>query len=678
MRAFILLFLLALPAVVFGQSINSPEIWDTTFSKDGSPNGPVYTTIIFQGSLIIGGNFTHIGAVEAHNIARRDNSGWHALDTSNQHGTDGLIHAMCVDSSGHLYIGGEFRSVGGVAASNIARFDGNSWVGLDRGLDSAVWALAACDTALAIGGNFDHAGGQPITSIALYNFKTSRWSAIPDTNGAQRIHGKIRALSYLSSRLAIGSATQLSIDTSYIIIRVDNKWIHPNFLIDGPVYAIDRFDDNNFSVGGGFSGGFFFANVGFLGTSEPFNANGPIFTITHRGHTLAIGGAFTTIDQHPCKNLLLWSARVKSDQRTFPLGWQDTCFAICPRDSNFFIGGSFSSASHGSATITQYNSIASHVHYTLIDDTTCYPKLRVGRTYGGLQVRIVNNKSSNDSLIFRSSFYLYALSDNLYYSGSAEVDDSLRILAPGDTFTLHAKYYLEVVTDHSFAITSHWFDMYSNADEQADYNLDISQCPPPLTSGKLKLPQEIDFGTISPFSTKVLSISGWNSSPDTVRILGYILNNAYSLLDSNQHLVLPYDSLRFSLQDSFGIGSLNSLKEKIGSVQIKTNDQTYFLALRDSEIMSKSSNIKLEKKQPTLGIFPNPARDQVLISSPNDVRLAVYNMLGQRMEIPVHPALHDERYYSTLDVRTLPNGVYHIISTDYQGNSSYTKLRVMH
>ena len=44
---------------------------------------------------------------------------------------------------GGVYVGGQFTTAGGVAASRIARWDGSSWSALGTGMDNqAVYALA--------------------------------------------------------------------------------------------------------------------------------------------------------------------------------------------------------------------------------------------------------------------------------------------------------------------------------------------------------------------------------------------------------------------------------------------------------------------------------------------------------------------------------------------------------
>src|SRR5437764_1090061 len=64
-----------------------------------------------------------------------------------QPGASGPVFATPVDSSGNLYIGGSFSTVGNVFATNIAKWNGSSWSALGSGMGgsgpwSPVYALA--------------------------------------------------------------------------------------------------------------------------------------------------------------------------------------------------------------------------------------------------------------------------------------------------------------------------------------------------------------------------------------------------------------------------------------------------------------------------------------------------------------------------------------------------------
>ncbi len=116
-------------------------------------------------------------------------------------GTDGRVYAFEVDNHGNLYIGGDFRVAGDVAANNIAKWDGNSWSALGSGLNKEVHALAVLGNDLYAGGYFDIAGGIAASRIAKWNGRD--W--LPLGSG---IKGELSALAVLDKAIyAAGSFT---------------------------------------------------------------------------------------------------------------------------------------------------------------------------------------------------------------------------------------------------------------------------------------------------------------------------------------------------------------------------------------------------------------------------------------------------------------------------------------
>ena len=66
-------------------------------------------------------------------------------------GCERLRLALAVSGT-NLYAGGYFTTAGGVAANNIAKWDGSAWSALGSGMDGAVYALAVSGTNLYAGG----------------------------------------------------------------------------------------------------------------------------------------------------------------------------------------------------------------------------------------------------------------------------------------------------------------------------------------------------------------------------------------------------------------------------------------------------------------------------------------------------------------------------------------------
>jgi hypothetical protein len=135
-------------------------------------------------ALYVGGDFTTMGEVAARGIARWDGSGWSAVGTGTMGDEQNFTSVKAItvfdDGTGPaLYIAGRFNQVGGVPARNIAKWDGSSWSALSTGLGSFLDfanCMAGFDDgsgpALYVSGNFIVAGGVHVDWVARWNGST--------------------------------------------------------------------------------------------------------------------------------------------------------------------------------------------------------------------------------------------------------------------------------------------------------------------------------------------------------------------------------------------------------------------------------------------------------------------------------------------------------------------------
>lgn len=154
-------------------------------AANGVGRGTVYAIAIdATGDVYVGGSLYSAGNTATVGIAKWDGKVWSTLAggiTDAVYGNP-AIYALAFDSAGNLYAGGQFSGVGGVPASNIAKWNGSSWSSLAAGIASsnkycAVKALAIDgNDQLYAGGCFTRAGTVAAKSIAKWN--GSKWSAL--------------------------------------------------------------------------------------------------------------------------------------------------------------------------------------------------------------------------------------------------------------------------------------------------------------------------------------------------------------------------------------------------------------------------------------------------------------------------------------------------------------------
>ena len=124
-----------------GIAVSADGYWDTRFAIPGA-NGYVVALVAYDGNLYAGGKFRSIGGVMANNIAKWDGTSWSALGSGiTGYEYDTGVHAHAVSGT-NLYAGGHFRTAGGVAANYVAKWDGTNWSALGSGLDDSVNVLA--------------------------------------------------------------------------------------------------------------------------------------------------------------------------------------------------------------------------------------------------------------------------------------------------------------------------------------------------------------------------------------------------------------------------------------------------------------------------------------------------------------------------------------------------------
>jgi hypothetical protein len=192
---------------VGGLSASGIARWDgVKWTRLGSGVDSTVRAIAFDrnGDLYAGGEFRTAGETAVNGIARWDGSRWHPLGS----GVTGYVYTITIDGD-DLYAGGKFQTVGGLGGSqgNVARWDiaGGSWHPVGGGVSGLagtgyVAALAVDRGVLYAGGRFNTAGGVAAGNIARWD--GTAWSALGEGVNSQSVIPTIYAL-------AIGSAGEL-------------------------------------------------------------------------------------------------------------------------------------------------------------------------------------------------------------------------------------------------------------------------------------------------------------------------------------------------------------------------------------------------------------------------------------------------------------------------------------
>lgn len=106
--------------------------------------------------------------------ARFDGVAWQSLGST---ALPPVVQAIAELGNGDVIVGGRFSLFHGVAAPNLARWNGTAWSSIGSGVDGEVRALAALPGGgFVVGGLFAHAGGAPAQRVA--RFDGQHWSTL--------------------------------------------------------------------------------------------------------------------------------------------------------------------------------------------------------------------------------------------------------------------------------------------------------------------------------------------------------------------------------------------------------------------------------------------------------------------------------------------------------------------
>ncbi len=134
----------------------------------------VFYSLVKGGTnLYVGGRFTSIAGVAAINVARWNGSNWGSLGEGIKGEVSSYVRALACRGTA-LYAAGEFTLAGRTLVNNIAVWDGWRWSGLGTGLsqtNSRVLGetLLVLGDQVLVGGTFSHAGEIPSHNFAIWH-----------------------------------------------------------------------------------------------------------------------------------------------------------------------------------------------------------------------------------------------------------------------------------------------------------------------------------------------------------------------------------------------------------------------------------------------------------------------------------------------------------------------------
>ena len=288
-------------------------------------------------TLVAGGRFASADGLILNGIASWDTKSWTSLGegVKFKHGPAD-VRALVVLTNGDLIAGGRFTTAGSVEANHIARWDGNEWFSLGKGmLDSfaSVSALAVLPNGdLIAGGNFVVAGRPVVNNIARWNGST--WSPLqpaaeagdsPWLSAPPGVAGGVFALAALSNGDLVAGGAFASAgrkELNHIGLWNGKEWTSLGSGVDDSVHAIGVLPNGDIVAAGGFE------HAGELDTDRIARWNGNKWSSLGRGldggvsaiaitpnGDLAAGGSFMHADGVPSRYFALYTATASTEEQ---------------------------------------------------------------------------------------------------------------------------------------------------------------------------------------------------------------------------------------------------------------------------------------------------------------------------------------------------------------------------
>ncbi|MGH7452277.1 MAG: DUF4397 domain-containing protein, partial [bacterium] len=303
----------------------------------------------FPGALYVGGNFTSVEGNPASNVARFDGTKWDVLGG----GVNGPVHAIAPISFNQpgAFVGGTFSTAinpdgSTVSATNIAFWDHTQkrWLPVGSGLNGPVYALTVSGFELFAGGAFTQViNGPTVNRVTRWSFSAQRWEALGRGVDGANVP-EVRAL-------AVGLGGSLSSPRFWRSVYVGGRFTEATNTNGSKVFCRnlmlwDRYDNNWRAMGNG--------------TDDDVLA----LALAGRDYyaPLYVGGRFRTgVDDNGVlvniDRIAMWYF---GDWRPLGNGVNGAVTTIVPAydHTQFYLGGEFTQAVNSNGTIKPANHIA--------------------------------------------------------------------------------------------------------------------------------------------------------------------------------------------------------------------------------------------------------------------------------------------------------------------------------
>ncbi len=326
------------------------------------------------------------------------------------------IKALVVNGN-DIYVGGNFTSIGGIAANNIARYNivSQRWFALGGDLQANgngvrgtfVSAITVVGNDIFVAGSFTGADNRlnqfvSANNVARWNVVTSTWSALGSGTGPQKngVNGDVTSSVLANGKIYFAGTFKQAYNSDAVGVDVyqvaawnpaTSTW---SSLAKGlgaastyEIYDIAVMGDNLY-IGGNFGAVFradssvvhvaciarwnFTANNWFAmgvesSTANSNGAGGDVFALATDGTTLFVGGFFPFVknsltDKPPASNIARWNGTswttLNGSNNVDNNGVDQVVTEICYNNGMLYVGGDFENVKNANGSLTFASRVA--------------------------------------------------------------------------------------------------------------------------------------------------------------------------------------------------------------------------------------------------------------------------------------------------------------------------------
>jgi len=224
------------------------EAWWPAFGPQRVGN-TVLAATVFDGNLVIGGDFVDASGQTAFHVARWSESSWQPIGSGFN---ESVLDLAVIED--RLVAAGAFTLAGTDTVSYVAEWDGVTWRPLGDGFDDTALSLAVIDGQLYAGGYFQGSSnsGNDVELNGIAEWDGSAWNPLGSGVGGSRAH--VSVIEDWNGDLLIGGTfTEADGQVIENLARWDGStWVEIAGGVDNWVYDI-AVSGSDLIVGGGFS-----------------------------------------------------------------------------------------------------------------------------------------------------------------------------------------------------------------------------------------------------------------------------------------------------------------------------------------------------------------------------------------------------------------------------------------